>query len=379
MSGPLTDIKIIELAGIGPGPYAGQLLADMGAEVICVERPGPGLMPGDGAKTVDRRGKKSIAIDLRKPDGVALVLKMVETADVLFEGNRPGVTERLGVGPEDCHKINPKLVYARMTGWGQTGPWANMAGHDINYIGITGALEAIGKEGNPPLPPLNFLGDYGGGTMNLVSGILAALLRAERTGQGDVVDAAIIDGVSSMMGVIYSLDSLGLWQTKRRSNLLDGAMPFYRCYKTRDERFMAIGCIEPKFFALMLEKLNIDPKEFGHQLSPQAWPEQHKKLEEIFASKTRDEWAAVFDGSDACVTPVLDYKEALVHKQNIARGGLKTDDKLVHPRTIPAFDSREAEPEFHISAKGENTEEILLEIGLTKDEIDALRTDTIIK
>lgn len=367
------------MAGIGPGPYAGQLLADMGADVICVERPGPGLMPGDGAKTVDRRGKKSIAIDLRNPEGVNLVLKMVESADVLFEGNRPGVTERLGIGPEDCHKINPKLVYARMTGWGQNGPWANMAGHDINYIGITGALEAIGKEGNPPLPPLNFLGDYGGGTMNLVTGILAALLQAERTGKGDVVDAAIIDGVSSMMGIIYSLDSLGLWQTKRRSNLLDGAMPFYRCYKTKDERFMAVGCIEPKFFALMLATLEIDPDDFGLQINPQAWPEQHRKLEEIFASKTRDEWADLFDGSDACVTPVLDYKEALVHKQNKARGGLKPDGKLVHPRTIPAFDSRPEEPEFHISAKGDNTEEILLEIGLSSAEIVALKDKKIIK
>jgi len=379
MSGPLSGYRIIELAGIGPGPYAGQLLADIGAEVICVERPGPGLMPGDGAKTVDRRGKKSIAIDLRKPEGVAIVLKMVKTADVLFEGNRPGVTERLGVGPKDCHKINPKLVYARMTGWGQNGPWAGMAGHDINYIGITGALEAIGKEGNPPLPPLNFLGDYGGGTMNLVTGILAALLKAEKTKKGDIVDAAIIDGVSSMMGVIYSLDALGMWQPKRRSNLLDGAMPFYRCYKTKDNRFMAIGCIEPKFFALMLEKLAIDPMDFGMQLNPQDWPEQHERLEQIFASKTRDAWAGIFDGSDACVTPVLNYREAKEHKQNQARGGLKQKDKLVHPRTIPAFDSRKEEPDFHITAKGENSQEILLEIGLSSDEIETLKTNAIIK
>ena len=378
MSGPLEGIKIIELAGIGPGPYAGQLLADMGADVICVERPGPGLMPGNGAKTVDRRGKKSIAIDLRTVEGVELVLKMVKTADVLFEGNRPGVTERLGVGPAECHAINPKLVYARMTGWGQNGPWANMAGHDINYIGITGALEAIGKEGNPPLPPLNFLGDYGGGTMNLVTGILASLLKAEKTGNGDVVDAAIIDGVSSMMGVIYSLDSLGLWQPKRRSNLLDGAMPFYRCYKTKDERFMAIGCIEPKFFALMLEILKIDPNDFGPQLNPQSWKEQHARLETVFASKTRSEWANIFDGTDACVTPVLDYKEALDHKQNQARGGLKPDGKLVHPRTIPAFQSREIEPDFHISKKGENSQEILLEIGLSKEEIETLKDKKII-
>jgi len=219
MTGPLTGYKIIELAGIGPGPYAGQLLADMGAEVICIDRPDGSMTPGVNGTSVDRRGKTSIVIDLRKPEGVAEVLKMVETADVLFEGNRPGVTERLGIGPEDCHKINPKLVYGRMTGWGQNGPWAKMAGHDINYISITGALQAMGQKDAPPPPPLNLIGDYGGGTMNLVIGILAALLRAEKTGRGDVVDAAIIDGVSSMMGIIYSLDSMKLWSEKRESFL----------------------------------------------------------------------------------------------------------------------------------------------------------------
>jgi len=259
-----------------------------------------------------------------------------------------------------------------MTGWGQTGPWAKMAGHDINYIGITGALQAIGQKDAPPPPPLNLIGDYGGGTMNLVMGILAALLKAEKTGTGEVVDAAIIDGVSSMMGIIYSLDKMGLWNAEREAGLLNGGMPFYRCYETRDGKYMAVGCIEPQFFALMLSLLEIEPGDFGHQLSPKDWPEQHKKLETIFAAKTRDDWAALFDGSDACVTHVLDFKEAKSHKQNVARGGLKSHDGLVHPRTTPVFETTPDDPEFKISASGGDTREILSEAGLSGEDIEAL-------
>lgn len=337
MTGPLTGYKIIELAGIGPGPYAGQLLADMGAEIICVTRPGASATPGMGGTSVDQRGKSFIEIDLRKPEGAVELLKIVETADALFEGNRPGVAERLGVGPEDCHAVNPRLVYGRMTGWGQNGPWAKMAGHDINYISITGALHAMGPKDLPPPPPLNLVGDYGGGTMNLVIGILAALLRAQKTGKGDIVDAAIIDGVSSMMGIIYSLDYMKLWTEKRGSNLLDGGTPFYRCYETSDGKYMAVGCIEPQFFALMLSLLEIDANEFGFQMNPQEWPKQHQTLEQTFAQKTRDEWAKIFDGTDACVTPVLTYQEACEHPQNQARGGLNVKDGLVHPQLMPQF------------------------------------------
>lgn len=364
--GPLAGYRVIELAGIGPGPYAGQLLADMGADVIVVHRPTP------TPPMIDGRGKRSIIADLGSPEGVQVVLDLVKDADILIEGLRPGVTERLGVGPDACHAVNPKLVYGRMTGWGQTGPWAKMAGHDINYISITGALEAMGKNGEPPMPPLNLVGDYGGGSLFLVNGILAALLQAGRTGQGDIVDAAIIDGTSSLMGIIYSLSGLGQWQPKREANLLDGGAPYYRCYKTRDDKFMAVGCIEPQFYAIMIEKLDIDKESFGAQNNPKAWPDQHKKLEEIFASNTRDHWANLFDGTDACITPVLSYAEAPDHPQNKARGGLKQHGPFIHPRPAPAF--KDDDPKIgNIPQPGEHTEILLQDIGYDPDRIAKLK------
>ena len=369
MPKPLLGFRIIELAGIGPAPYAGQLLADMGAEVIVVHRPGF-VMP-----SIDSRGKKSIVIDIRQPEGAETVRKFCKTADALIEGLRPGVTERLGVGPKDCQTINPKLVYGRMTGWGQSGPWAKMAGHDINYISITGALEAMGKKDNVPFPPLNFIGDYGGGTMFLITGILAALLQAQKTGEGDIVDAAIIDGASSMMGVVYSLHALGQWRTDRQSNLLDGAMPYYRCYETKDKKYMAIGCIEPQFFAIMLDILNIKPEEFGAQNDPKLWAEQHQKLETIFATKTRDEWAKLFDGTDACVTPVLTYLEAPSHPQNAARGGLSEHQGRIHPGTAPHFSSSNNEPSYELAIPGGDTRYLLTEIGMNEAAIDKLIAD----
>lgn len=378
MSGPLTGYKVIELAGIGPGPYAGQLLSDLGAEVICVERPSTNTVARPSPKSIDNRGKRSMVLNLRAKGASDVVLKLVETADILIEGNRPGVTERLGVGPEDCHKVNPKLIYARMTGWGQTGPWAKMAGHDINYISITGALHAMGKDGEPPMPPLNLVGDYGAGSMVLVMGVLSALLQAEKTGKGDIVDAAIVDGTSSLMGMFYTLSGSNSWKTQRESNLLDGGMPYYRCYKTADDKFMAVGCLEPQFFKLMLDTLEIDQERYGHQHDEAKHAAQHNLLEITFAAKTRDEWASIFDGLDACVTPVLDYEEAVTHPQNIARGGLKPHDNLTHPRTIPVFDSRKKEPDFKIPDTGADTKNILLEAGFSSEEFSRLLNSNVV-
>lgn len=371
---PLSGYRIIELAGIGPGPYAGQLLADMGAEVILINRPGSmGDIP-----MISNRGKRTIKLDLRTEKGVEILLNLVKTAHVIFEGLRPGVVERLGIGPEACHAVNPKLVYGRMTGWGQTGPWAKVAGHDINYISITGALGAMGSKGEPPAPPLNLVGDYGGGTLFLVMGILAALLKAEKTGEGEIIDAAMIDGVSSLMTVFHSLTGIGQWTAQRESNLLDGAMPYYRCYKTSDKKFMAVGCIEPQFFAQMLEKLNIDPADFGPQNSSAHHAGQHIKLEAIYASKTRDEWAEVFNGSDACVSPILTYEEAAEHPQNMARGGLKKKGAFVHPRSAPVFMSSPDDTEFFIPNGNADAEDILAELGYGVDKIEKLSHQKIV-
>lgn len=370
MTKPLDGVRIIELAGIGPGPYAGQLLADMGAELILINRPGPmGAIPN-----LSNRGKKAITLDLRKPEGAAVVLDLVKSADVLFEGLRPGVTERLGVGPADCHAINPKLVYGRMTGWGQTGPWANMAGHDINYISITGALGAMGRKGSPPSPPLNLVGDYGGGTLFLVSGILAALYQAERTGKGDIVDAAIIDGTNSMMSILHMLSGLGQWTPERGANMLDGAWPFYRCYATKDDKFMAVGPLEPQFFAEMLRLLEIDKAEYGKQRDASSFPKQHAMLEAKFASKTRAEWSDIFDGTDACVTPVLTYDEAPAHPQNAARGGLRKQGAFVHPRPAPGFINTDTDPDFSVPGANDAAAEIFETLGYDAAKVEALRS-----
>lgn len=368
MSKPLEGYRIIELAGIGPGPYAGQLLADMGAEVILVNRPGPmAAIPN-----LSNRGKRTLTLDLRQPDAVTALLALVKTADAIFEGLRPGVVERLGIGPDICMGANPKLVYGRMTGWGQTGPLAKTAGHDLNYIAITGALHAMGKDGTPPTPPLNLVGDYGGGSLFLVTGILAALLKASKTGKGEVVDAAMIDGTSSMMSLFYWLHGMGQWQDKREANLLDGAMPYYRCYATSDDKFMAVGCIEPQFFAVMLERLEIDAASFGGQNDKSKHAEQHATLEAVFASKTRKAWTAVFDGTDACVSPVLSYLEAPEHPQIKARHGLQKHGQFIHPRSAPVFGQPTANAAPTIKGPNDDAHDILSELGYSSDAITAL-------
>ena len=374
MSKPLDGVRIIELAGIGPGPYAGQLLADMGAEIIVINRPGP---MGD-VPNLSNRGKKTLTLDLRKPEGAAIVLDLVKSADVLFEGLRPGVTERLGVGPEACHVVNPKLVYGRMTGWGQSGPWAKVAGHDINYISITGALAAMGTVDTPPSPPLNLVGDYGGGSLFLVAGILAGLFQAERTGKGEIVDAAIIDGTNSMMSILHMLSSLGRWSPERGTNILDGAWPFYRCYATQDGKFMAVGPLEPQFFAEMLRLLEIDVQDYGEQRDISKFPEQHAMLEAKFASKTRDAWAKIFDGTEACVTPVLTYEEAPDHPQNAARGGLRKQGTFVHPRPAPGFKDMETDPDFTVPGPNDDAADVFAELGYDTAKLEALKAAGVI-
>jgi len=373
MPAPLTGYRFIELAAIGPCPYVGQLLVDMGAEVILVNR-----RDGLNFPNISHRGKRMITLNLRSSEGVSILMELVKTADALYEGLRPGVTEKLKVGPKDCHAVNPKLVYGRMTGWGQTGPWAKMAGHDINYIGLTGALQAMGREGDPPPVPLNLIGDYGGGSLFLIAGMLAALLQAEKTGTGDIVDTAMIDGVSSMMTLFYTLAGLGQWQSKRESNLLDGAMPFYRCYATSDDRFMAVGCIEPQFFAEMLSLLKIDPVEFGGQNDRKKHSEQITTLETLFKTKTQKEWEKLFSGSDACVTPVLDYQEAADHPQNKARGGLKQMGPFLHPRKAPLFEGTNPSEHAPILGLNDSAAEILTDLGYNKDQIDQFLSDKII-
>lgn len=368
LTGPLSGIKVIELAGIGPGPYAGQLLADMGADVIVIDRPGNAIVP----KGIDGRGKRSIVLDLKKPEAVEALLKLIATADVLIEGLRPGVTERMGVGPEACHAVNSRLIYGRMTGWGQTGPWSQMAGHDLNYIGMTGVLNAIGKDGQPPVPPLNMVGDFGGGSLFLVTGILAALLERATTGKGTVVDAAIVDGTHSLMSFVHGMAGLGQWRTAREGNLLDGAAPFYRCYATADGKFMAVGCIEPQFFAAMMERLPIAAEDFGgqHDLSKRA--EQHAILEQVFATKTRDEWEAIFALTDACVTPVLDYVEAADHPANAERKAMVKDGHWLHPQIAPRLSGHVQADSFAIPAKGGDFEAVLGEAGLAAADVAAL-------
>jgi alpha-methylacyl-CoA racemase len=365
-TGPLSGYTVVELAGIGPGPYAGQLLADLGADVIVVDRPGP------GAKAVDGRGKRSIILDLKQPSAIAALMKIIARADVLIEGLRPGVTERLGVGPQACHAVNPKLVYGRMTGWGQTGPWSQMAGHDINYISITGALNAMGKNGEPPMPPLNLVGDFGGGSMFLVTGIIAALLRAEKTGQGDIVDAAIVDGVNSLMSFVYGMHGLGAWHDQRQNNLLDGAAPFYRCYATADGKFVAVGCIEPQFFAAMMDRLTLNKDAYGAQHDRSLWAAQNVMLEAVFAAKTRDQWEEIFAGTDACVTPVLGYLEAATHPANNARQTHISASDWIHPQIAPRLASQALASSFAIAKKGAAYSEILSDAGMDEGEIAVL-------
>ena len=336
MPGPLSGLRVLELAGLGPAPHAAMVLADLGADVVRIERPGAfGVLPGHA--DFQLRGRRSVAADLKTAEGVELVLRLVEKADVLVEGYRPGVTEKLGLGPEDCRARNPRLVYGRITGWGQDGPLAQRAGHDLNYLGLTGTLAAIGRTGERPVPPLNAVADFGGGSMLLLVGILAALHERERSGLGQVVDAAMVDGTALVSSMLWALRGQGLWSDERGTNLLDGGAPFYDTYACADGRFMAVGPIEPQFYALMLAGLELDTADLPGQMDVQAWPGLRQIFTERFRTRTRDEWTAVFAGTDACVTPVVELGEALNEPHLKARGTLVELDGQVQPAAAPRF------------------------------------------
>ncbi len=374
MSGPLQGIRIVELAGLGPAPYACMLLADLGAEVLRVDRPAPGF--GVPAYDVTGRGRRSVAVDLKNPAAAEVVLRLVDGADVLVEGLRPGVAERLGVGPDACLDRNPRLVYARMTGWGQDGPLAARVGHDINYASITGALGAIGEPGRKPVPPLNLVADFGGGSMFLVTGVLAALLERASSGKGQVVDAAMVDGVTSLLAMTYGFRAAGAWQDERGSNLLDGGAPFYDTYPCADGRYVAIGALEPQFWALVVQTLGLE--DLPEQYDRSGWPVLRQRLGDAFASRTRDEWAAVFDGLDACVSPVLDLGEAPQHPHLAARQSVVEVDGVQQPAPAPRFSRTPGEVGLSPRTAGSDTREALQAWGFGADEVARLEGDAVV-
>ncbi|HEY8546293.1 MAG TPA: CaiB/BaiF CoA-transferase family protein [Acidimicrobiales bacterium] len=373
--GPLHGLKVVEIAGIGPGPFCGMVLADLGADVVRVDRAqnvqggDPALPPGD----LLNRGRRSIGVDLKNPEGVAVVLDLVEKADVLIEGFRPGVAERLGIGPDDCLARNPKLVYGRMTGWGQDGPWASMAGHDMNYIAIAGALEPLGRAGQPPVPPINLLGDFGGGGMLLAVGVLAGVFEAQRSGQGQVIDAAMVDGSALLMTMTHAFRHMGIWKDERGTNMLDTGAHFYDVYETADGKYLSVGAIEPQFYDALLEGLGLDKSELPWQHDRDAWPALTEKFAGIFKTKTRDEWMEIFEGTDACVAPILSIPEALEHPHNTARGTFVEVAGVPQPGPAPRFSRTPPEIASPPPHAGQHTDEVLQEAGFDGDRIAKLR------
>jgi alpha-methylacyl-CoA racemase len=357
---------VVELAGIGPAPFCAMLLADLGADVVRIDRPSNSPVAGKPSRDLLNRGKRSVLVDLKNDRGAEVVLRLVEQADVLIEGYRPGVAERLGVGPEQCWERNSKLVYGRMTGWGQDGPLAHTAGHDIDYIGISGVLHSMGREDGPPQVPVNYVGDFGGGSLYLAVGILAAL----RTGQGQVVDAAIVDGSAHLATMVYGLVSAGVWRPERGVNLLDTGAPFYDVYETSDGEYMGVGPIEPQFYREFVRLLGIDGEELPVQFDIPQWPVLRKRFGEVFKTKTRDEWAAIFEGTDACVAPVLSMTEAPHHPHIVARGTLVEKDGLVQPAPAPRFSATPAVLTTPPANPGQHTREVLADWGF--DDIDEL-------
>lgn len=370
--GPLHGVKVVELQGIGPGPFCGMMLADMGAEIIRIDR---STAVGRPANPVDvlARGRTSIAVDLKNPEGVETTLRLIDDADILIEGFRPGVTERLGLGPEVCHARNEGLIYGRMTGWGQTGSMAKVAGHDINYISLSGALHAIGAAGEKPVPPLNLVGDFGGGGMLLAFGIVAALHERNQSGQGQVIDAAMTEGSALLMNSIFGLMNKGIWNLERGTNLLDGGAHFYDTYETSDGKWISIGSMEPQFYALLLQKLGLGGGEgLPGQMSKEDWPELKVRVTQIFKTKTRQEWDDIMLGTDICYAPVLNFDEAREHPHNVARQSFVERDGIHQAAPAPRFSRTEAELPGSTVAPGAQTIAVLKAAGFTEDEIEVL-------
>jgi alpha-methylacyl-CoA racemase len=337
VSGPLTGLRVLELAGLGPAPHACMVLADLGADVVRVERPNAHTFLSGGVRDQTQRGRRSVAIDLKSDEGRELVLQLAEKADVFVEGFRPGVTEKLGLGPDALAARNPRLVYGRITGWGQDGPLAERAGHDINYLGLTGSLAAMGRAGETPAPPLNLVADFGGGSMLLLVGILAALQERTVSGRGQTIDAAMVDGVALLSHMMWTFRGQGIWDDERQHNLLDGGAPFYDTYTCKDGRFVAVGPIEPQFYDLMLEELGLADAGLPDRMDVPQWPVLRKAFTDVFLTRTRDEWTAVFDGKDACVTPVVEPSEVPTEPHLSARGTFFEQDGVFQPSPAPRF------------------------------------------
>jgi alpha-methylacyl-CoA racemase len=373
--GTLSGYRIVEFAGIGPAPMCAMLLADMGADVLRIDRAEDAALgiSMDAKFSLLSRGRKSVAIDLKRPEGVAAAMKLVEKADALLEGFRPKVMERLGLGPDECLKRNPRLIYGRMTGWGQEGPLAHAAGHDINYIALSGVLASIGRKGGAPVPPLNLIGDFGGGGLYLALGVVAGLLEAQKSGKGQVVDAAMVDGAASLLTAVFGMHASGMWSGKRGENILDTGAHFYDVYETSDGEYVSIGSIEAKFYKELLKLSGLEGQEMPRQMDRKAWPDLKEKFAALFKTKTRDEWCKIMEGSDICFAPVLSMAEAPGHPHNQLRGTFVEVEGVVQPGPAPRFSRTPSKIERPPAKPGEHTEEALREWGFSAAELEKLR------
>lgn len=374
MTGSLAGLKVVEMAGLGPVPLAGQLLADHGAEVTLIDRVrSPGAQPA--AADVNRRNKRSVGVNLKTPEGIELAMAMIARADILIEGFRPGVMERLGLGPDSCLTCQPRLIYGRMTGWGQDGPLAQRAGHDINYLSITGALHAMGKSDEPPMPPLNLVADYGGGALFLLFGVLAALHERTQSGRGQVIDAAMVDGVPAMMGFLHGLIAQGQWTTARESNLLDGGAPYYGCYETADGRYLSVGALEPAFFDELVSRVGLPVSDSALRRVPDQWPAMRERYRALFRSKTLNQWMDLLADSDACVAPVLSLDEVEAHPHNQHRKTFMRSDGVLQAAPAPRFSRTSAPAPVAPEAPGASTQNVLRTLGYSDAQQQRLRSN----